>query len=286
MSAFVAAGQNGLRLVSADGRRWTTGAVGKEGEVYRAVAFGRGRFAAVGTYGGSNLLAWSADGAAWKNVQKDGQYKNFLRGLAFGGGAFVGIGGDPGAVGDSGPFVVTSADGETWSDYAKISGRHIVRRIAFGDGRWVGVGDRGRRTTSKDAREWTDVPKTKAVDTLIDVAYGAGRFVGVGLHGLRMSSLDGVEWTPRIDGEEGEHLNSIVWAKDRFVAVGTGATYLSPDGLAWTRRENKDAPHVVAYGDGLFVGLQWRGRVLVSADGVAWEEVHKAEHHLEAVAYG
>jgi len=119
-----------------------------------------------------------------------------------------------------------------------------------------------------------------------DVAFGAGRFVGVGLHGLRMSTVDGLEWTPRQDGEEGEHLNSVVWAKDRFVAVGTGATYVSPDGLAWTRRENKDAPHVVAYGGGLFVGLQWRGRILVSPDAVAWEEVHKADQHLEAIAFG
>ena len=286
MSAFVAAGHQGLRLVSADGRRWEQAAAGKEGEVYRAVAFGKGRFAAVGTFGGSNLLAWSADGAAWKNVQRDGQYANFLRGLAFGGGGFVGIGGDPGAVGDSRPFVTLSADGETWGDYVKISGKNIVRRIAWGVDRWVGVGDRGRRTTSKDAKEWVDVPKTKAVDTLIDVAHGAGRFVGVGLHGLRMSSVDGVEWTPRLDGEEGEHLNSIVWAGDRFVAVGTGATYVSADGLAWTRQENRNAPQVVAFGGGLFVGLQWRGRILVSPDGVAWDEVHRAEHHLEAVAFG
>lgn len=286
MSVFVAAGHQGLRLVSSDGRRWEKAAIGKEGEVYRAVVHGNGRFAAVGTFGGSNLLASSADGAVWKNGVKDGQYKNFLRGLAFGGGAFVGIGGDPGAVGDSSPFVVLSTDAEQWSDYQRVSGRHILRRIAFGDGLWVGVGDRGRRAISKDAKEWVDVPKTKAVDTLIDVAFGAGRFVGVGLHGLRMSTVDGLAWTPRIDGEEGEHLNSIVFAKDRFVAVGAGATYLSPDGLSWTRKENKDAPHVVAWGGGLFVGLQWRGRILVSPDGAAWEEVHKAEQHLEAVAFG
>ena len=286
MSAFVAAGHQGLRLVSRDGRRWEKAALGKEGEVYRAVAYGNGRFAAVGTFGGANLLASSVDGAAWKNAQKDGQYKNFLRGLAFGGGTFVGIGGDPGAVGDSSPFVSLSTDAEQWSDYLRVSGRHILRRIAFGEGFWVGVGDRGRRALSKDAKEWVDVPKTKAVDTLVDVAFGAGRFVGVGLHGLRMSTVDGLEWTPRIEGEEGEHLNSIVWAKDRFVAVGAGATYVSPDGLAWTRKENRDAPHTVAFGDGLFVGLQWKGRILVSPDGVTWEEVHKAEQHLESVAFG
>lgn len=286
MSAFVAAGHGGLRLRSGDGRRWEKAAAGQEGEVYRAVAFGGGRFAAVGTFGGANLLAWSADGAAWKEARKDGQYKNFLRGLAYGGGAFLGIGGDPGAVGDSSPFVMLSPDGEAWSDFLRISGRNIVRRVAYGTDRWVGVGDRGRRAMSKDAKTWVDVPKTRAVDTLVDVAFGAGRFVGVGLHGLRMSSVDGLEWTPRLDGEEGEHLNTVVWARDRFVAVGHGATYLSADGLAWERRPNKDAPQVAAYGGGLFVGLRWRGRISVSADGVAWEDVHQAEQHLEAVAFG
>jgi hypothetical protein len=281
---FVAAGHQGLILASADGRTWSVAREGKEGEAFRAVVSGGGRWAAAGTFGGANLLASSADGRTWSEVRKDGQYRHYLRGMAHGGGTFVGIGGDPGSVGDSKPFVMLSAEGTTWSDFTFVSGKHILRRMAFGNGIFVGVGDRGRRSVSRDAKEWTDAPGTKAVDTLVDVAFGAGLFVGVGLHGLRMATRDGLAWEAPQRGEEGEHLNSVVWAGDRFVAPGQGATYVSKDGLAWTRHANAEAPQQAAWSGGIFCGVAWKGRILASGDGIAWETVHKAEHALEAVA--
>lgn len=286
MSLFVAVGHHGQRVVSENGADWKNLQLGKEGEVYRAVAFGSGVHVAVGNFGGSNLYGATRDGASWQLSSKDGQYKYFLRALVFGDGGFLGIGGDPGAVGSSSPFVVRSADGVAWTDYLPISGKNILRRVAWGGGRFVGVGDRGRRSVSADGKEWKDAAATKAVDTLVDVAFGAGRFVGVGLHGLRSATADGLAWPHRFAGEEGEHLNSVIWTGERFVAVGQGATYLSPDGLEWTRKENKDAPLIAAYGAGVFVGTTWKGRILLSKDAIEWKDVYKAEHHLEAVAFG
>jgi hypothetical protein len=286
MSLFVAVGHHGQRVVSENGADWKNLQLGKEGEVYRAVAFGAGVGVAVGNFGGSNLFAATRDGAAWDLSTRDGQYKYYLRAVTFGDGGFVGIGGDPGAVGSSAPFVVQSADGRKWTDYTPISGKHILRRIAWGGGRFVGVGDRGRRSVSTDARDWKDAAATKAVDTLVDVTFGAGRFVGVGLHGLRSATEDGLAWPHRFPGEEGEHINSVIWTGDRFVAVGQGATYFSPDGLEWTRKENKDAPLSATFGAGVFVGTNWKGRILLSKDAIEWKEVYKAEHHLEAVSFG
>lgn len=286
MSFFVAVGHNGQRVVSGNGSDWKNLQLGKEGEVYRAVAFGAGVHVAVGNFGGSNLFAATRDGASWQVSTRDGQYKYYLRAVALGDGGFLGIGGDPGAVGSSSPFVVRSADGVTWTDYLPISGKNILRRVAWGAGRFVGVGDRGRRSVSSDGKDWKDAPATKAIDTLVDVAFGAGRFVGVGLHGLRSTTEDGLAWPHRFAGEEGEHINSVIWTGDRFVAVGQGATYFSPDGLEWTRKENHDAPLIAAFGAGVFVGTNWKGRILLSKDAVEWREVFKAEHHLEAVAFG
>ena len=118
------------------------------------------------------------------------------------------------------------------------------------------------------------------------MAFGKEVFVGVGLHGLRMWSEDGLKWSPRLAGEEGEHLNSIVWTGERFVAVGMGATYTSADGKQWERVANKDAPLTVAYGNGVFVGARWEGRIMRSTDGVQWKQVHKCDQHVEALAYG
>jgi hypothetical protein len=286
MSLFVAVGHQGQRVASENGADWKNLQLGKEGEIYRAVASGNSIHVAAGNFGGANLLSATRDGVTWDTANKDGQYKNFIRGMAFGNGGFLAIGGDPGAVGSSAPFIVQSADGVQWGDYVPIAGRHILRRVAWGGGRWVGVGDRGRRAASKDGKEWTDAPSTKAADTLVDVTFGAGKFVGVGLHGLRSVTEDGLQWPHRFPGEEGEHINSVLWTGDRFVAVGQGATYFSPDGLEWTRKENKDAPLAAAFGAGAFVGTHWKGRILGSDDAIEWRQVYKCEHHLEAVSFG
>src|SRR5579872_784826 len=135
-SLFVAVGHRGLRLASADGEKWTNPQTGKEGEVYRAVCFGNGRFAAVGSFGGSNIMASTADGATWQMGTRDAKYVTYLRGLGFGKGFFLGLGGDPGAVGDSKPFVMTSEDGQKWSDVTPVAGKNILRRVCFGNDRF------------------------------------------------------------------------------------------------------------------------------------------------------
>lgn len=306
-SGFVAVGHHGLRLSSRDGSKWTHLQTGKEGEIYRAVAYGQRRFVAVGSYGGANIFAATTNGETWDTSTQDARYVNYLRGVGFGKDEFLGLGGDPGAVGDSRPFVMTTADGKIWSEAFPVvvtqsllpnpdnplpnikpvpSSKNMLRRFAYGNELFVAVGDRGRRSVSKDAKAWTDVPHVKPIDTLIDVAYGNGVFVGVGLHGLRTSTPDGVKWTEKLIGEEGEHINTVVWTGDRFVAVGQGATYSSADGQQWERTPNTNAPLITVFGTGVFLGSHWRGRILRSLDAITWEEVFQAEHHVEAIAFG
>jgi photosystem II stability/assembly factor-like uncharacterized protein len=211
----------------------------------------------------------------------------YIRGLCFDGKRLIGFGGDPGAVGSSKPFYLTSTDGKTWSDFFDIPGKHMLRRLAFGNNLVVGVGDRGRRAVSSDGmKTWQDAPDTKAIDTLADVAFGGGKFVGVGLHGLRMSSADGITWSAPQHGPEGEHLNTIIWTGEKFAAVGFGATYFSSDGDSWKREPNENAPLTAAHGNGTYVGTQWKGRLLMSKDAIKWTDVHKTEQHIEAICFG
>ena len=290
---FLAVGQQGQRIISENGSDWKNLQVGKEGEYYRAAAFGNGKMVAVGTYGGNNILASSTDGNVWKQTFRDGKYKYTLRGLGFAQGHFLAMGGEPVTVGAASTFVMTSTDGDTWSDPIFISGKFMIRRFVFGNNLWVGVGDRGRRSASTDGKEWKDATQAKAIDTLVDVAFGNGVFVGVGLHGLRMASKDGLNWFSQQRGEEGIHLNSIVWTGTQFVAAGMGATsgapgitYFSPDGYAWKTQANDDAPQTMCYGKDLYVGINWRGRILTSSDALKWKEVYKSEHNFEAIAFG
>jgi len=280
---FVACGHNGQRVVSDDGVHWRNQVFGKDGETYQAVTFGGGHVVCVGRYGGQNIWASSANGVDWEMSNNDAKYKYYLQGVAYGNGGFLALGGDPVTVGVSVPFVMTSHDGLKWSDMKPTGGKTVLRRAAWGNGRWVGVGDRGRRAGSPDGVTWEETPNVKSIDTLVDVAFGNGVFVGVGLHGLRMSTKSGAFWENRQSGLEGEHLNSIVWADDRFVAVGQGATWFSQDGANWERKENQNAPLCAAYNKGVFVGAHWKGRVLYSQDALVWKEVFKSDEHLEAV---
>lgn len=284
---FVAVGHNGLRMSSPDGATWSEPALGKEGEVYRGVCFGNGRFVAYGSYGGSNIFATSTNGKDWQTAQQDAKYSRYVRGMAFGNGRFLALGGDPGAVGAANAFGLTSDDGLNWSQPHETGAKFVLRRVAFGNDLCVGVGDRGRRAVSKDGGlTWTDVPKPRAIETLIDIAFGNGLFVGVGLHGLRMTTRDGVEWSEPLVGEEGEHCNSVLWTGEQFVAIGQGATYFSKDGADWRRVVNDHAPTTAIYGHGNFVGSNWKGRVLISTDAIHWREVLKSEQHVEGFAAG
>src|SRR4029077_11417687 len=83
LGLFVAVGHHGLRLSSSDGMEWNHAQTGKGGETYRAVAYGNGRFAAVGSYGGSNIFASTADGVTWETRTKEARYVNYLRGIGF-----------------------------------------------------------------------------------------------------------------------------------------------------------------------------------------------------------
>lgn len=283
---FLAAGFNGLRMISHDGRKWQAPTFGADAEVCRGAAVGNGRLVTVGTNGGKQILASSTTGEKWQQSNREGGYGGYLRSLMFVQERFMALGGDPGSVGSAKPYVMFSSDGEKWDEPVDMGGKFMIRRVAFGNNRYVGVGDRGRRATSTDGKTWQDVEKIKAIETLIDIAFGNGQFVGVGLHSLRMSTADGLVWSEQQKGEEGEHLNSIVWADDRFVAVGAGATCISPDGLKWERHANTNAPVTMAYGNGMFVGAKWKGRILVSPDGIRWEEVLQAPQHVEALAFG
>lgn len=283
---FLAVGHNGLRITSKDGQTWGNPELGKEGQVFRAAAFGNGHFVTVGTYGGDNIMASSPDGAKWEMGKRDGKYKDYFRGLAFGNGTFLALGGDPGSVGVAKPFVALSADGVTWEENFPIDGKYMLRRVTFGNKVWVGVGDRGRIASSPDTKVWTDAPDTKPIDTLVDIAFGNGVFVGVGLHGLHRTSADGKTWSEPVRGQEGEHLNTIIFTGREFVAIGVGATYISANGKDWKRVLNKNAPPFATFGAGVFVGTSWRGRLLRSIDAVEWKDVHKCEQPVEAVGSG
>ena len=277
---FVAVGHDGLRLTSDDGKDWKTPQTGKEGEVYRRLAFGNGVFAAVGSYGGGNIMAATKDGAMWSTASNDAKYSRYYRGLCFGDGRFLALGGDPGAVGVAAAFVSTSTDGTTWSGFQ----RHLrqVHAPPRGVRRWAFC--RGRRPwpagVFRDGLNWDDVPGVKPIDTLIDIAFGNGIFVGVGLHGLRRSTrrrrdLVRARPRPRRRASERDRLGRRPIRRRR---PRRNLLLARRPGLGAGAKRRRQRALTFCYGRGIFLGARWKGRLLRSTDAVRWDEVQKCRN--------
>jgi len=282
---FIAAGQEGIIVQSADGNSWEPANEPTESLVYRLAAFGNDTFAVLGSRGRTSSFAASSTGKDWEVETKDLGYKDIARGLAFGNGQFLAFIGNPGSPRPE-PHVSLSKKGSDWSKPVPISGKQMLQQAVYGNGIWAAIGDRGRYSYSTDGLEWENVPGTRPLDTMIAITFANGRFVATGLHGSRRYSDDGKRWSEPEEGLEGEHINSVLWTGSAFVGIGDGATYASQDGKAWERVPNKNAPTFATYGNGLFVGISYKGIIRISRDAIEWEQVHKAKYNFETITYG
>ena len=283
---YVAVGYGGRRICSRDGiawehdRRWSDVAADDDNVLFN-VAFGRGKFVAVGGASVGHILT-TVDGRTWAEVARP---KGRVATVAFGDGRFVAGHGDR--------FLV-SEDGESWADGVRlpIKGGIHPRKSAFGNGVFVTVGDydyeykyrTGFRSATADGRSVTafhhHTSPTRAI------AFGAGRFVVVGTDGHRESSADGKTWEHRADAP-GEDLNSVVWTGSKFLAGGGQSAYSSPDGIAWSKEPKRAPCSALLARDGTFLGASWGGNLWRSADGAAWSKVPlPAGPSFEAVAFG
>ena len=281
---FIAFGQQGIRLASADGRVWSEPVLEKEKYYIRVCGYAAGRYVACATYGSKWIMFTSEDGLAWKKSAEieARETGDRLNDICFGNDRLLIVGGN----GDGHwASSATSADGLKWNGPKRFDKQALLMRVGFGDGKFVAVGYKGRVAVSTDGQSWTDAEPLGELDTFIDIAYGNGVFVGAGLHGLRMVSTDGLHWTDRVVGEEGEHINSLLFTGEQFVGVGLGATFNSADGRDWQRMPNQNAPVVSAFGNGVFVGTRWKGRILHSTDAIEWTEVLKTPEHVNGVFF-
>ncbi len=284
---FAAVGLDGIKVTSEDGRDWQNVHESGDGMTYKFACFGGGRCLALGKTGPKEIVAVSDDGRNWDlGATGESTYGGGVCGLTYFNDEFILFTGSGTSANNTNPAIKTSPDGLTWSDKTSISGNFRLHGFASDGSILVGVGEKGRRSYSSDGKNWVNDDDVRPLDTMISVAYGNRIFVGSGLHGMRMTTDDGKSWSSRIDGEEGEHINSMLWTGSEFVGIGLGATYLSRDGSSWTRKPNENPPTSAAYGNGIFVGIRWKGRVMISRDAIVWENVYRAASHLEAISFG
>ena len=180
---FIVVGDGGTILTSPDSVNWTPQTSGVT-DGLRGVAFGNGVFAVVGA-----TMLVSSDGITWAVGEKLWDIYD----VAFGNGTFVAVGGGP--ILTTGPptyqeTFATSPNGQNWT-IKRESGFPLISLtllgVAFGNGRFVAVGEQSRIRTSSDGLNWT-AQNSGSNSPLLGIAYGNRSFVSVGTNGIILQS--------------------------------------------------------------------------------------------------
>ncbi|GKS09301.1 hypothetical protein YDYSY3_03010 [Paenibacillus chitinolyticus] len=182
--------------------------------------------------------------------------------------------------------IMTSSDGLNWSKTTVALSSAVG--VTYAGNQWIVAGANGQIATSPDAVTWT-VRSTGASARLSAVAYNGTVWVIAGYNGVLLSSPDGIAWTPRTSGTT-VNFYSVTYGGGLFAAVGDGGTIrTSPDGITWTTRAGgPESLMGVTYGAGQFVAGGSNQRVLTSSDGITWtpRTVSVAGMNLYGIAYG
>jgi hypothetical protein len=259
------------------------------------VAYGNGRWVAVGIDGSSNAsILTSTDGISWTNVTTINGTFGPLRSVAYNGSnLWV-------AVGDN--VILTSSDGLVWNQTTSIPNYYTTFwSVAFGGGKWVvlcsdAVNNYGRTImTSDDGMTWIAGQGI----TFTYYGYGAffaeGKWLAVGDDSTfgsgynLLTSTDALNWgsvsNTNFPTTNGSISVSIHYGNGLWVATGFGSSTIitsSNGGVTWAAASgnpfNSDGGFAVAFGNGLAnIGVSWRKSQELSEVPRRWLEAASKE---------
>jgi hypothetical protein len=275
------------------GNRWTL----PRGETNWIVTFnayplfgatwGGGRFIVVG----SGTLVVSTNGTNWEGVTGV-DFTDTLYGAACGPAGFVACGYNTSV---SATTLFKSTGGYTWERTLFDSTYYTPRRVAFGGGVYVAVGEYGEILVSADGASWTS-QLVGVRSHLRSMARGNGSYVAVGDATGILKSLDGEQWMTRTALLASTTVSGITFGKGRFVATtrdgAAGKVLCSTNGDDWQVVDpgTNDGLWAVTYANGKFVAAGARFRVLTSNDAKSWTNNYTGSNGfltiLNSVAYG
>jgi hypothetical protein len=267
-SQFVAVGSgiNSQVATSPDGVTWTARNastfyvslvdVAWNGTTYVAVASGSGIYNYV--YTSSNAITWTryhlGPWATGRSITTDGTQ----------------------FVVPADRYVLTSLDGETWDLRLSSNDNPYSVYASLWDGSQFILSGGNAILTSPDGITWTPQAGL-GLGSVQSLETSGSQYLGVGRYGNTVNSPDLVAWTTQLTGPV-SLLMDLLWTGELYVAVGNTVIMTSPDGIAWTRRDqNTPAPwpnsaslNAVAWSGSLFVTVGYSGDLLTSADGLTW----------------
>jgi len=245
---WVAVGGSGKIAYSTDAKSWTAVTETKLTNAIDVIAYGGGKWVA----GAQQKMAYSSDGITWTAVTSATfTGSNKINAIAYGGGKWIAVGG-----GSSTGQMVSSSNGETWTDVTNLPWENSITSITYNNDRWVVGGLGGRMAYSTNGTSWTTVADLPIGGRVEDIAYGNGRWIAVG-GGLDSKKIaysgNLTSWT------------SATLPKDN-------ATTMLAD---------------VAYGDGKWVATGFSGRMWYSTNnGASWEVVPPGTANETTTTFG
>jgi photosystem II stability/assembly factor-like uncharacterized protein len=260
---WVIVGGKGTILSSPDGVQWTAETNPAGTAKLNDVAFGGGKFVAIGS--GNQVVLTSPDGHGWTQIP-----------LKVGGGLEIIYDGTQFISSAAGGWLFKSPDGTAWEGLERIPTLYVdVGGLAYGNGTYVNVGysRTGKPTdlwSSPDLSKW-EFRDAQSSQHLLGVVFGLGQFVAVGYKGTLITSPDGVQWTLRDVPHTGFIWDICQGGPYLAAAAQWGRVLTSTDGANWTRRQTEGDDHLtdIAFGNGTFIAVGWNGQIVQSDPIVA-----------------
>ncbi|MEI8107156.1 MAG: hypothetical protein WCI46_05005 [Verrucomicrobiota bacterium] len=247
---FVAVGRGTPPLSSTDGQVWQIASrfppkKSLSNLSLHQVAFGLGRFIAVGSTGNQGIILTSRNGRQWSSLHPQ---KSQVSNIVFSGQRFIAI--------RSGALLY-STNGLLFSTGEKLPwlGTISSSAAAWGDGEAGGLcvflgsirlPDQDKivhwRASTADGTTYTSQELNTAPAR--GIAYGSGHWVIVGPSSLLESSHDGQTWQLHPTRPD-QDFQSIVWTGSRFLIGGATNLWSSTDGINWEEQITPAPPRLI-----------------------------------------
>lgn len=275
-AGFVAVGNSGHILFSADGRQWShykAAAVS-----LHAVCYGTAGFVAVGERG---VVLYSADGKRWE-PKGPGLTRADLKAVCASGRGYV-------AVGDS-SVVLYSETGDTWTRVSSVPAEASLTDVFGSTLGFVAVGDLGTVLLSgSGAAGWKKVDIGASMVTLNSVSGNENTFIVGGEDStLFLLSTEG-QITPANQVNIGGEISSVTRYKNLWLAGRKyGGIIYSADGINWRQAnlgagERRMVVFSLFTGTDLAVAKTFNG-IYVSRDGISWQQNSEANSFIISLA--
>ncbi len=267
---FVATGDDGVILTSANGETWDIQDSGTSNYLDGATWLDN-KFWCVG----SGVVLNSTDGINWINPNTGAAVS----------GSSIGYNGSCYVITSSSSVRYSDDDGANWNliNLGTIFGwsYRMLWDITWDGSQFVVVGDQGTVVTSPDGIAWTE--QTSPVsEHLRAISYNGTTFAAIGNGGAIITSTDGASWTQQTSGTSSQLLD-ITWDGSQFVAVGNPSTagekicvLTSPDGTTWTKHNDDfraSFAGVAWNGSDTLAAVGFNGAIAVSSDGTDWDKI-------------